>query len=70
MVFARVAAEHAADLAAALRAENILVIAGARMRLVTHLDVDAAGIDRAVAAFAAFFADSSRAGAAPRRAAR
>jgi hypothetical protein len=25
------------------------------MRLVTHLDVDAAGIDRALAAFGAFF---------------
>jgi len=70
MVFVKVAAERAADLAAALRAENILVIPGARMRLVTHLDVDAAGIDRAVAAFAAFFADSSRAGAKPRRASR
>ena len=30
-------------------------LGGAKMRLVTHLDVDAAGIDRALAAFASFF---------------
>jgi threonine aldolase len=68
MVFVNVAAEWVADLAAALRADNILVLPGARMRLVTHLDVDAADIDRAVAAFAAFFAGSSRSGAKRRRA--
>jgi threonine aldolase len=33
---------------------KILVLAGPRMRLVTHLDVDAAGIDRALAAARSF----------------
>ena len=33
---------------------NVLVLPGARMRLVTHLDVDAAGIERAVSAFSEF----------------
>ena len=33
---------------------EIIVLAGARMRLVTHLDVDAAGIDRALAAARSF----------------
>lgn len=33
---------------------EILVLAGARMRLVTHLDVDAAGVDRALAAAKSF----------------
>ena len=33
---------------------EVLVIAGPRMRLVTHLDVDAAGIDRAIAAARSF----------------
>src|SRR5688572_4990662 len=33
---------------------EILVLAGARMRLVTHLDVDAAGIDRALTAARSF----------------
>jgi threonine aldolase len=33
---------------------EVLVLAGARMRLVTHLDVDAAGIARALAAARSF----------------
>ncbi len=40
--------EHAARLAHGLP--------GRRMRLVTHLDVDAAGIERALSAFRSFFA--------------
>jgi threonine aldolase len=55
MVFARVPAEKAAALAAHLKERNILVLPGARMRLVTHLDVDREGIERAVAAFRTFF---------------
>jgi threonine aldolase len=55
MVFVAVPAESAAALKAHLDAANIVTLGGAKMRLVTHLDVDAAGIDRAIAAFAAFF---------------
>jgi hypothetical protein len=33
----------------------VQVLPRAALRLVTHLDVDAAGIDRALAAFRAFF---------------
>jgi len=39
------------ELAERLKKESILVLARSPMRLVTHLDVDAAGIDRVVAAF-------------------
>ena len=37
-----------------LAAQGVIVLPGARLRLVTHLDVDAAGIERAVAAFRSF----------------
>ena len=37
-----------------LAAHGVVVLPGARLRLVTHLDVDAAGIDRAIAAFNSF----------------
>jgi threonine aldolase len=50
MVFVKVPAgidEH-------LNGANIKVLKGPRLRLVTHLDVDAAGIERALAAFRAF----------------
>lgn len=50
MVFAQVPAgmdEH-------LIRSGIKVLKGPRLRLVTHLDVDAAGIERALAAFRAF----------------
>src|SRR3954462_2987831 len=53
MLLVRVSADEAARLAASLQAKQVLVLARAPMRLVTHLDVDAAGIDRAIAAFAA-----------------
>ncbi len=53
MVFVRVGAE-AQRLADHLQAHRVLVLAEPRMRLVTHLDVDAAGIDRAIDACAAF----------------
>ena len=55
MVFARVPAEKAAALAAHLKERNILVLPGARMRLVTHFGVDRGGVERAVAAFRSFF---------------
>ena len=61
MVFATVPTERVAALGEHLRKRNILVLPGARMRLVTHLDVDTAGIERAVSAFGEFF--SAEAGA-------
>jgi threonine aldolase len=50
MVFAKVPA----GLTDHLIKNEILVLAGARLRLVTHLDVDRAGIDRALAAVRSF----------------
>jgi threonine aldolase len=52
MVFVKLPAERIVPLTEALQMQNILVLPGPRMRLVTHLDVDAQGIDRTVAAFA------------------
>ena len=57
MVFATVPADRAPALAEHLKQRNVLVLPGARMRLVTHLDVDAAGIDRALGAFGEFFGE-------------
>jgi threonine aldolase len=37
-----------------LAKQGVVVLPGAKLRLVTHLDVDAAGIDRAIAAFNSF----------------
>jgi threonine aldolase len=55
MVLLKIAADRAAPLAAHFKQQGILVLARAPMRLVTHLDIDAAGIERAVGAFRAFF---------------
>jgi threonine aldolase len=55
MVFARIAHERAAALADHLRREGVLVLPGARLRLVTHLDVDRNGIERAAQAVRRFF---------------
>jgi threonine aldolase len=52
MVFVRV--EKPAELKNHLEKNGVLILAGPRLRLVTHLDIDAAGIERAIAAFAAF----------------
>src|SRR5258706_14849442 len=54
--FAAVPTPRVPALAEHLRQKQVLVLPGTRMRLVTHLDVDAAGIDRALAAFGEFFA--------------
>ncbi|MCL4802422.1 MAG: low-specificity L-threonine aldolase [Burkholderiales bacterium] len=56
MVFVHVPAGQVAALGAHLAREGVLALVGPRTRLVTHLDVDAAAIDRAVAAFRGFFA--------------
>lgn len=58
MVFATVPAEQAAGLSQHLKGRGVLALPRAPMRLVTHLDVDEAGIDRAVAAFSEFFAEA------------
>jgi threonine aldolase len=55
MVFVAIPPDSVPGLKAHLDANGVKVLAGARMRLVTHLDVDRAGIDRALAAFAAYF---------------
>jgi threonine aldolase len=55
MALAKVPPEKVAALAEHLKSQNILVLPRAPMRLVTHLDVDAAGIERALAGFRAFF---------------
>jgi threonine aldolase len=56
MVLVKLPPEKAAPLAEHLKRQNIVVLPRAPMRLVTHLDVDAAGIDRTIAGFRTFFA--------------
>ena len=56
MVLLKIPADKAAPLEAHMKKHNVLVLPRAPMRLVTHLDVDRAGIDRALASFRAFFA--------------
>ena len=55
MVMVRLAAEKAQPLAEHLKKSQILVLPRAPMRLVTHLDVDAAGVERALAGFRSYF---------------
>jgi len=55
MVFIRVPAQRAAELQAHLRQHGIVAGITPRTRLVTHLDVDAPGVARTVAAFKSFF---------------
>ena len=54
MVFVRVAPDRCAALAAHLEGNGVKALIGPRTRLCTHLDVDAAGIDAAAAAFRSF----------------
>jgi threonine aldolase len=56
MVFVRVPDQRVAALAAWLRERGIIVLPYSPMRLVTHLDVDRAGIERAITGFVEFFA--------------
>ena len=56
MVFVRIPADRTAALKMHLEQQGVLALIGPRTRLATHLDVSATGIDRAVAAFRAFFA--------------
>jgi threonine aldolase len=55
MVLLQLAPDKAQPLAAHMKKNGVLVLPRAPMRLVTHLDVDEAGIDRALAAFRGFF---------------
>lgn len=56
MVLVKIDAARAQQLAAKLLQSEILVLPRAPMRLVTHLDVDAAGIDHVLGAVRSFFA--------------
>ena len=56
MVFVGVEPARAAGLGEHLAQHGVLVTGRDRLRLVTHLDVDAAGVDRAAAAIREFFA--------------
>ena len=49
------ARERSAELLQHLKANGVLATGLYRLRFVTHLDVDAAGIDRAIAAIRSFF---------------
>jgi len=55
MVFVEVPRESAEALKRHLEAQGVATLGGYKMRLVTHLDVDSAGIDRALGAFKGFF---------------
>ncbi len=55
MVFVHVPAEQCHALAAHLAEVGVLILPGARLRLVTHLDIDRHGIDRAIDGFRGFF---------------
>ncbi|MFY8116335.1 MAG: low-specificity L-threonine aldolase [Roseateles sp.] len=55
IVFADVAPERAAGLIAHLKARGVLATGLYRLRFVTHLDVDAAGVERAIAAVRDYF---------------
>jgi threonine aldolase len=54
MLMARITPQEASGLVSYLKSQDVLVLGRSPMRLVTHLDVDAVGIDRAIAAFRAY----------------
>ncbi|HEX6156720.1 MAG TPA: beta-eliminating lyase-related protein [Burkholderiales bacterium] len=55
MVMVKVPPDKALQLGEHLKARQVLVLARSPMRLVTHLDVDAAGVDRALTGFRSYF---------------
>ena len=65
MVLVKIPPEQAAALGENLRKSGILVLPRSPMRLVAHLDVDTAGIDRAVAGFRSFFPQMRKMGSVP-----
>ncbi len=60
MVFVQLASAQAASLSAFMAERGVLIMSGTRLRLVTHLDVDTAGIERARAAFEDCFSQRRR----------
>jgi threonine aldolase len=58
MVFVAIPKDAVPALKRHLEANGVLALAGPKMRLVTHLDVDAPAIDRVVGVFEAFFKDA------------
>jgi threonine aldolase len=67
MVFATIPKESVAALKQHLEASGVAALVSSRLRLVTHLDVDRAQVDRAVEIFGRFFHQTKPA-AAPKRA--
>ena len=65
IVFVDVADGRGPDLLAHLKAQGVLATGLIGLRFVTHLDVDAAGIDNALACIRAFFDQPATAAAAP-----
>ncbi len=57
ILFVKIPHEKLASLTAFLKARDILIFPSVRLRLVTHLGIDADGIERTAAAFAEFFKD-------------
>ena len=55
MVFASIPTQSVAPLKEHLQKHGVLALVSPNLRLVTHLDVDAAAIDKAIAIFASFF---------------
>ena len=55
MVMVKVAPDQALPLGEHLKARQVLVLPRSPMRLVTHLDVDAEGVDRALTGFRSYF---------------
>ncbi|HUP97244.1 MAG TPA: low-specificity L-threonine aldolase [Usitatibacter sp.] len=55
MVFVTLPKDSAAELKRHLDAQGVATLGGAKMRLVTHLDVNRAQVDRAIEAFGAYF---------------
>ena len=66
IVFVDVAEGRGPDLLAFLKANGVLATGLIGLRLVTHLDVDAAGIDHAIATVRRFFAEAPAAGSGNR----
>ena len=65
IVFVDVADGRGPDLLAFLKAHGVLATGLIGLRFVTHLDVDAAGIDRAVDAIKSFFSQNAATASAP-----
>jgi len=65
IVFVDVADGRGPDLLAHLKAQGVLATGLIGLRFVTHLDVDVAGIDHALASIRTFFDQSATAAAAP-----